>query len=312
MSVYNLHKNSTDSISDAPTVRILSSIINDYNDVLNWFKKLESNNDNHFMSEKSKERRNYCLLMVRDFHDFFSFENNLFINTDVEVLNNNVFNDRYPVRDQRFEVFSNTANYQVADGCERFNNDSYELLRLNFMRSQRDELDAIEAFGTLIWDLKFISFDVEYYLSRITWDESRHVRIGHLSLISSGYNPFELPCRLTGAICRSQVEPVFSMAEISRFGEVSVIKKIASLLKDAKINNDSLILHIAGYVRRDEIMHVKLGRRILECITNLSDEELDYKTRVVFTKCLLSLGAISPESAGDVLSREDVDNFMGE
>lgn len=50
----------------------------------------------------------------------------------------------------------------------------------------------------------------------------------------------------------------------------------------------------------------------MECITNLSDEELDYKTRVVFTKCLLSLGAISPESAGDVLSREDVDNFMGE
>ena len=41
--------------------------------------------------------------------------------------------------------------------------DSYESLRLRFIRTQRDEIDAIEAFGTFIWDIRFKDFDGALY-----------------------------------------------------------------------------------------------------------------------------------------------------
>ena len=42
----------------------------------------------------------------------------------------------------------------------------------------RDEVDAIEAFGTFLWDIRFKDFQAEYDLARITWDEARHTEIG--------------------------------------------------------------------------------------------------------------------------------------
>src|SRR5262249_26700628 len=107
-----------------------------------------------------------------------------------------------PLRDVRFDTFKTTGDYDVADGQERFPNDSYEALRLRFIRTQRDEVDASEAFGTFIWDIRFRDFQAEYDLARITWDEARHTEIGHRALLAAGYDPFELRNRLTGSTCR--------------------------------------------------------------------------------------------------------------
>jgi len=49
---------------------------------------------------------------------------------------------------------------------------------------QRDEVDAIEAFGTFIWDIRFKDFDSEYNLARITWDEARHIACESMSRAS--------------------------------------------------------------------------------------------------------------------------------
>ena len=56
----------------------------------------------------------------------------------------------------------------------RFDKDSYEAVRLRFIRTQRDEVDAIEAFGTFVWDIRFKDFNAEYDLARITWDDGWH------------------------------------------------------------------------------------------------------------------------------------------
>ena len=51
------------------------------------------------------------------------------------------------MRDSRFDTFRHTGDYEKADGAPRFAKDSYEALRLRFIRTQRDEVDAIEALS---------------------------------------------------------------------------------------------------------------------------------------------------------------------
>jgi hypothetical protein len=183
-----------------------------------------------------------------------------------------------PLRDVRFETFKHTGDYDTADGQTRFPKESYENLRLRFIRTQRDEVDAIEAFGTFIWDIRFKDFQAEYDLARITWDETRHTEIGHRALQAAGYDPFELRNRLTGSTCRGPMDPAFAMAEINLFGEVGVLKTINGLIDTARARQDALLAHIADFIRADERTHVRKGTHILKCMTTLGAKELELRT----------------------------------
>jgi hypothetical protein len=219
----------------------------------------------------------------------------------------------YPMRDARFVTFDDTGDYNRNDGAPRFTPATYEAWRLAFLRTQRDEVDAIEAFGTLLWDIRFTSFDAEYHLARITWDESRHTEIGHRALAAAGYNPWELPNRLAPSLCRGDIEPEYAMAQINLFGEVGIIKTIGGLIDRARERNDSLIAHIADFIRSDERTHVKKGQLILRGMTDMSMQDLELKTREMFTECLVGLGAIRAEGESlQVLSREEIERLVGE
>ena len=95
----------------------------------------------------------------------------------------------------------------------------------------------------------------------------RKLAIAHSSL--PGYDPFELRNRLTGSTCRGPMEPAFAMAEINLFGEVGVLKTINNLIDTARERDDSLLLHIADFIRADERTHVRKGQHILKCMTTL-------------------------------------------
>lgn len=64
------------------------------------------------------------------------------------------------------------------------------------------------------------------------------------------------------------MEPAFAMAEINLFGEVGVLKTINGLIDTARDTRDSLVLHIAAFIRADERTHVRKGQSILKCMTN--------------------------------------------
>src|SRR4029450_702393 len=155
------------------------------------------------------------------------------------------------------------------DGEARFPKDSYENLRIRFIRTQRDEIDAIEAFGTFIWDIRFKDFDAEYDLARITWDEARHTEIGPRAMLIAGYDPFELRNRLTGSTCRGPMDPAFAMAEINLFGEVCVLKTIRGPIDTAAEREDELLRRVADFIRSDERTHVRKGGRIIKVMTDL-------------------------------------------
>ena len=54
------------------------------------------------------------------------------------------------------------------------------------------------------------------------------------------------------------------------------------------------------------------GQHILKCMTKLGAQELELKTRELFTECLVSLGAIKRDLDLFTVSREDIEHLVGE
>ena len=310
---YRHHIDDTDSIADAPTLRALRRILTDYEPMLEWAEQGIS----AYLEGGADEARlgAWRWHLQRVLASIGGITGADMRGERPEPLRSETkpyARGTVPLRDVRFESFKNTGDYDTADGQARFAKDSYENLRLRFIRTQRDEVDAIEAFGTFIWDIRFKNFQAEYDLARITWDEARHTEIGHRALQAAGYDPFELRNRLTGSTCRGPMDPAFAMAEINLFGEVGVLKTINGLIDTARERKDALLLHIADFIRADERTHVRKGQGILKCMTTLGPQELELRTRELFTECLVSLGAVKSDMDVFTVSREDIERLVGE
>lgn len=76
-----------------------------------------------------------------------------------------------PEASARFREF---PIYNLADGEPRYLVGSYEDQRLRFVRTQHDEVDAIEAFGTFLWDIRFKNWVAEYFLGTLSREEFEH------------------------------------------------------------------------------------------------------------------------------------------
>jgi hypothetical protein len=309
-TAYRHHIDNTDPIADAPTIRVLKRILLDYEPMLAWAEEAIEAYIDGGIDETRLVQWGWLLQRVLSSIGGIDGVDPRAEAPEMRIDKQPFERGTVPMRDARFDSFTNTGDYDKADPALRFKHDSYEGIRLHFMRAQRDEVDAIEAFGTFMWDIRFKDFLAEYFLARITWDESRHTEIGHRALQIAGYEPFELRNRLTSSTCRGPMEAAYGMAEINLFGEVGVLKTINGFIDTAKERNDSIMYHIADFIRSDERTHVRKGQHILKCMTDLGSKELEYRTRELFTECLVSLGA-APWT-GEIMSREDVIRLVGE
>lgn len=312
-TAYRHHIDDTDPVTDAPTIRCLRRILSDYEPMLGWVDAaitayLEGGVDESQLSAW----RWHLQRLLASIGGVTGRDARAEAPTPLRSETKPFERGTVPLRDVRFDTFKNTGDYDVADGAERFPKDSYEALRLRFIRTQRDEVDAIEAFGTFIWDIRFRDFQAEYDLARITWDEARHTEIGHRALLAAGYDPFELRNRLTGSTCRGPMDPAFAMAEINLFGEVGVLKTINQLIDAAAGRNDELLRHISDFIRSDERTHVRKGGHIIKVMTHLEAKDLEQRTRELFTECLVSLGAVNRDMDVFTVSREDIERLVGE
>jgi hypothetical protein len=312
-TAYRHHIDDTDPMTDPPTIRMLRRILTDYSPMLEWAEQAIAAYVEGGVDEASLSSWRWHLQrLLRSIGGVTGADQRVDEPSPLRISSKPFERGTVPLRDTRFETFKNTGDYDKADGEGRFPKDSYESLRLRFIRTQRDEVDAIEAFGTFIWDIRFKDFLAEYELARITWDEARHTEIGHRALQAAGYDPFELRNRLTGSTCRGPMDPAFAMAEINLFGEVGVLKTINGLIDTARDRQDALLLHIADFIRADERTHVRKGQHILKCMTTLGPQELELRTRELFTECLVSLGAVKPDMDVFTVSREDIEHLVGE
>ncbi|MHB8864630.1 MAG: ferritin-like domain-containing protein [Pirellulaceae bacterium] len=310
---YRHHVDLTDPVTDAPTIRALRRILLDYEPMLQWTDAaIAAYIDGGVDESRLAAWRWHLHQLLSSIGGVSGADSPAAPPAHLRSADKPYERGTVPRRDSRFTTFHHTGDYNVADGQKRFPADAYENLRLRFLRTQRDEVDAIEAFGTFLWDIRFVDFQAEYDLARITWDEARHTETGHLALLASGYDPYELPNRLTGSTCRGPMEPAYAMAEINLFGEVGVLKTINSLIDKARDENDTVLAHVADFIRSDERTHVRKGQHILRCMTDLGNQELELKTRELFTECLISLGAITTDMDLFTMSREDLEHLVGE
>jgi hypothetical protein len=312
-TAYRHHIDDTDPVTDVPTIRCLRRILTDYEPMLDWADAalaayVEGGVDESHLATW----RWHLQRLLASIGGVTGGDTRTEAPMPLRSTEKPFERGTVPLRDVRFDTFKNTGDYDVADGQERFPKDSYEALRLRFIRTQRDEVDAIEAFGTFIWDIRFKNFQAEYDLARITWDEARHTEIGHRALLAAGYDPFELRNRLTGSTCRGPMEPAFAMAEINLFGEVGVLKTINQLIDAARDRNDELLRHISDFIRSDERTHVRKGSHIIKVMTDLEAKDLEQRTRELFTECLVSLGAVKQDMDVFTVSREDIERLVGE
>ncbi len=312
-TVYRHHIDDTDPVADAPTIRCLRRILTDYEPMLEWAEAAIAAYVEGGVGEPGLAVWRWHLQRLLASIGGVTGADARGEPPGPLRLDSKPFErGTVPLRDVRFDTFKNTGDYDTADEQPRFPKDSYESLRLRFLRTQRDEVDAIEAFGTFIWDIRFKDFQSEYDLARITWDEARHTETGHRALLACGYDPFELRNRLTGSTCRGPMEPAFAMAEINLFGEVGVLKTINSLIDTAAERHDELLRHIADFIRADERTHVRKGRGIIKVMTDLEAVPLEERTRELFTECLVSLGAFRKDMDVFTVSREDLEQLVGE
>ncbi len=310
---YRHHMDDTAAVADAPTLRLLKRILLDYEPMLEWAEAAIATYLDGGVDESRLARWRWHLQQLLGSIGGVTGRDPLAEEpAPLRHRQQPYVRGQEPKRDSRFTTFCHTGDYDVGDGQARFPKDSYEGARLRFIRTQRDEVDAIEAFGTFLWDIRFKDFTAEYYLARITWDEARHTELGHKALLDAGYDPFELPNRLTGSTCRGPMEPAYAMAEINLFGEVGVLKTINQLIEQARARKDASVTHLADFVRADERTHVRKGQHIIGVMTDLKMQDLELRTRELFTECLVNLGAISKDMDVFTVSREDLEELVGE
>jgi hypothetical protein len=312
-TAYRHHIDSTDSMTDAPTIRMLKRILLDCGEMLEWAEAaVDAYIEGGVDEARLRQWHWHLARLLASIGGVTGADEKLPAPSPLRIETKPYRRGTVPRRDSRFIGFKNTGDYDKGDGEARFEKGTYEGDRLRFVRTQRDEVDAIEAFGTFIWDIRFMDFESEYNLSRITWDEARHTETGHRTLLAMGYDPFELHNRLTGSTCRGPMEPEYAMAEINLFGEVGVLKTINSFIDEARNRNDDLLAHIADYIRSDERTHVRKGQGILKCMTDLNMQDLELRTRELFTECLVSLGVVTKDMDLFTVSREDLEELVGE
>ena len=311
-TTYRHHIDDTCPVTDTPTIRILKQILVDCEPMLEWADAAINAYIDGGVDESRLTQWHWHLSRVlasiggvtgsdaRTERPHLRIDDKPYVRGDV------------PMRDARFVTFHLTGDYDIADGVPRFPRESYDNTRLRFTRAQRDEVDAIEAFGTFIWDIRFKDWQSEYDLARITWDEARHTEIGYRTMQTMGYDPYELPNRLTSSTCRGPMEPEYAMAEINLFGEVGVIKTINDFIDQARSREDAVLAHIGDFIRADERTHVRKGQGIIKNMTDKSMQELELRTRELFTECLVSLGAVKPDGDLFVITREDLEHYIGE
>jgi hypothetical protein len=314
INAYQIHIAQTDQVADAPTVRILKNILADYTEMYLW--------------------GNAALdAYVRGGYDgahivFTQQHLEQLLNSFGGIIGSSERSDRPPTlladgkapfersfiatRDPRFTTFEHTYEYKIADEGKIQYKTEFDETALNLIRSQRDEMDAIETFSNALYEIHDVPFGFDYDLGRIIYDETRHTELGHKALLQLGHDPFDLANRLLGIKVRTKMPAAYSFAEINLFGEANIVQEVLRHSREAYAKGDELNGKLFDYVNADERTHLAKGIKWLKYIFKTdSVQEITQKTKEIAIERLLELGIIDHEVALTI-SHKELAKIIGE
>jgi len=314
INAYQVHIQSTDQVADAPTIRILKRILADYSEMYLWGKdaveayvKGGYDGANIVFSEMHLEQ------LLNSFGGITGKSERSDRPPQLRSQGNDKFKRSFiATRDPRFNTFEHTYEYKVADEGKIEYKSEFDETALNLIRSQRDELDAIETFANVLYEIRDVPFGFDYDIARIIYDETRHTELGHKAMIELGYDPFDLANRLLGIKVRTKMPPEYSLAEINLFGEANIVQEVLRHSREAYSKGDELNGKLFDYVNADERTHLAKGIKWLKYIFKTdSVQEITQKTKEIAVKRLLELSIIDHEVALTI-SHKELAKIIGE
>jgi hypothetical protein len=215
-------------------------------------------------------------------------------------------------RDSRFALFQDSRSYDAVENHSSAPDGEYDADRLELARTQRDEIDAIETFANVLFDLGGTPFELAEQLARFVEDEARHVEAGHAILASLGCDPFALPCSIIGINVRAPMPPILAFAQLNIFGELNIVGRLNMLAQRAYVLGDDTVGTTFDFIHADELTHVRRGRKMLrEMAPSESFAELEDKARRFAAKRLAEEGVLGEDYALS-LSRKEIGDLLGE
>lgn len=219
---------------------------------------------------------------------------------------------RVASRDPRYTVFADTRSYRNApdwvEGRTPYESDLIELLRVN-----RDEIDAIETFALALFDLVDTApLNALRHLARLAWDEARHAAIGHLMLAERGADAFGLTCSMIGIDVRAEMDGYDAWAQITLFGELSIIRPMRELARRAAAGGDLRAAAVFEFICADEVLHLRESRRLLDRLHPAGGLEATAEAVRRRAAQLLSAHGVMDEEQYMALSRDEIFALVGE
>src|SRR5262249_43360824 len=137
-TAYRHHIDDTDPVTDASTVRCLRRLLVDYEPMLEWSESAIAAYIEGGIAEPAIAV--WCWHLQRllaSIGGVTGRDEPGEAPTPLRIDSKPFTRGTVPLRDVRFDTFKNTGDYDIADAQERFPKDSYENLRLRFIRTQR-------------------------------------------------------------------------------------------------------------------------------------------------------------------------------
>lgn len=292
----------SDPILDMPSRRLLTETNSFLDDARTWFQGSCRYADNGasfaWIKKFSSQIRDLIICELRDGPQ----------SKDAETESVSTVRQRKAQRDPRLKVFANSRNYSTEDLPSLESAKSQRKMKfMDTFRTQRDELDAIETFANVLFDLRGSNFEFELFLARLVSDEARHSEMGHQWLSGVGYDPFCVPCSTIGIDVRTTMQPYTAFAQINIFGELQQVASLRRFALEAKASGDELSANALDFTNADELMHVKVGREWLKRIALwqcTSFDKVQEVARVEAIDRLHDLGIINEDYKSTITIKE--------
>ncbi len=304
---YLEHSAHTDQVADAPSVRMIRQIMPDYDEMIAWGAGAIEAYIQGGYNEGSLHKWQYNIeRLLRSFGGITGAALRGARPEHLRSAGKPPFERSFiATRDPRFDTFEDTYEYQAADNGRLEYESEFDKTRLNLVRSQRDEMDAIETFANVLYEIRDVPFGFDYDIARIIWDETRHTELGHKAMEALGYDPYDLLNRLIGIKVRTKLPAVYSLAEINLFGEANIVQECLRYAREAYERGDDLTGRLFDFVNADERTHINKGVHWLKYIFKTdSVQEIEQKTKQAAIERLLELGIIDHEVALTISHRE--------